>query len=286
MSNIHKICVVGSGPVSLFIGWSLMHNTNNIVEIVSDRLLLCSNKYQLYIDNTYLASSFTPIVLPSSSLANPHHDLYILCCTPPRSLEIADSLQLQDSDLPVLIVSSYSAAIFESLSNHPSRRFYAWPLVSVEFDDLCITSTNFLHLSLYQQNLNSNIINLLSNTCIAPNSFSFTSNPKIFQARSLLTFALYSFMLDIESFSSLEDCPSFTKDCTSIVLSIASKSDLSVDDFPGFSPSESLISQLNNLFSQLIQSCFASPASRHNLNYLFSNKDKLIRYISAYEHDR
>ena len=122
MSNIHKICVVGSGPVSVFICWSLKYNTNNTVEIVSDRLLLCINQYNIYVDNTYLPNPFTPTVLPSSSLAKPCHDLYIICCTPARSLEIADSLQLHDSQLQVLIVSSYSSAIFESLSDYPSRR--------------------------------------------------------------------------------------------------------------------------------------------------------------------
>ena len=133
MDETYNIRVVGSGPIALFTCWSLSNNNN--VDIVSDRLLLCPHDYRIFINNSHLPGFFTPNVFPSSSLLEGHYDLYIVCATPSRSLAIADHLQTSYPQSKVLILSTYSSPIFDSLSHFSDIRLYAWPLVSVEAEN-------------------------------------------------------------------------------------------------------------------------------------------------------
>lgn len=284
MSNTPKVSVVGSGPVSLFICWSLIR-TNIPAEIISDRLLFNSNQYKLYIDNTYLPDYFTPKVIPSSQILKTNSNLYVLCSSPARSLEVAYFLHKHNSLSNVLIASSFNTTILDYLRQYPLRSLYAWPLVSVEYDSQCLCSTNFLELSFYHSNLQSSALTVASKIFNISTSMNLVANPKIFQARSILTFALYSFMLNSDSLSELQNCSNITNYCIPLVEDLSTKHGLTVEDYPGFSKSLPLDCQLNNLFSQIIQSCMESPASKHNLCFLFFNKSKLNRYLSEFAHN-
>ena len=179
MEEIRKIRVVGSGPIALFICWSISCIDNNIVDIISDRLVSSPHNYHVFVDNNYLSKNFVPNILPSSELLNGSIDLYIICDSPSKSIKIADKIQNYYSDFKVLIVSSYLSDMFGSQSNPRLHRYYAWPLVSVESNNnMCIVSTNLLKLSMYQHNLEPCILKLLDSIFNTNNSISFVSNSR------------------------------------------------------------------------------------------------------------
>ena len=279
MDETYHIRVVGSGPIALFTCWCLSNN-NNHVDIVSDRLVGPNHEYRIFLDSSYLPGGFTPNVLPSSALLDGKYDLFVVCATPSRSLAIADELQSSNSESIVLILSTYSSTIFDSLVPFRNTRFYAWPLVSVEAQNRSIYSTNLLHLLLYQDYLDDEKLAIFTNILKPTINLSLTSSTKVFLARSVLTFALYSFLFDLGTHPFALNPSSLCNYCTPLVLQISAKKSISAADFPGFSPSLSLEIQLNRLFSELIPSSMASPASRHNLLYLRSNRTKLKRYMS------
>lgn len=282
MDKINKIRIVGSGPIALFLCWSLTQIENNSVVIVSDRLVSTSHSYQIYIDNAYLPKLFSPNSIPSSDLLHGYSDLYIVCDSPTKSTMISDKLQSYHPDSQVLIVSSYTSDMGHSNVYFDRNRFYAWPLVSVETANGCIVSTNFLQLSLYDRNIDTRILMNLTNIFNLPNCINIGSNSNTFMARSVLTFALYSFMIRCESINDFQDSSIITDLCTPLVLEIADKLGLVTADFPDFDPTFAFVDQLNLLFTQLTKSSLHSPASMHNLVYLLSKKEKLSRYISVY----
>ena len=284
MEEFYNIRVIGSGPIALFTCWSLSHS-NNKVDIVSDRLLDSINEYRIFIDDSYLHGLFTADVSPSLALSEGQFDLYIVCATPSCSLAIADRLQSSNPQSKVLILCTYSSTIFDSLAHYRFTRFYAWPLVSVESENGTIYSTNFLHLLLYRQNFDPSSFAFLDNIFKSSITVSLTNSTKVFLARSILTFSLYSFLLKVGSSHSAElNSSSLCNYCTPLVLQISAKNSIFAEDFPGFSSSVSLEKQLNSLFLELIPSSMASPASKHNLYYLLSNRTKLNRYMSDFEH--
>ena len=279
MDETYHIRVVGSGPIALFTCWCLSNN-NNHVDIVSDRLVGTNHEYRIFLDSSYLPGAFTPNVLPTSALLEGQYDLFVVCATPSRSLAIADELQSSNPESIVLILSTYSSTIFDSLVPFRNTRFYAWPLVSVEAQNRSIYSTNLLHLLLYQDFLDDEKLAIFTNILKPTINLSLTSSTKVFLARSVLTFALYSFLFDLGTHLVALNPTSLCNYCTPLVLQISAKKSISAADFPGFSPSLSLEIQLNRLFSEVIPSSMASPASRHNLLYLRSNRTKLKRYMS------
>ena len=283
MDEAYNIRIVGSGPIALFTCWSLS-NCNNKVDIISDRLAFCSNQYRIFIDRSYLPGFFTPDIFPSTSLLAGQHDLYIVCNSPARSLVIADKLQLFNPQSKVLILSTYSCNISDSLLRNPLTRFYAWPLVSVESENHSIYSTNFLHLLLHQQNDHSSSYSLLSKFFKSPLDLYTSSSTKSLLARSILTFTFYSFLHEFSPKSHVFDSSVLCNYCTPLALRISAKNSISAVDFPGFSPILSLEHQLNSLFMRLIPSCLLTPASKHNLLYLISNKSKLKRFLCDFEH--
>ena len=282
MDETYHIRVVGSGPIALFTCWCLSNN-NNYVDIVSDRLVGHKHEYRIFLDSSYLTGVFTPNVFPFSALLEGHYDLYVVCATPSRSLAIADELQSSHPQSIVLILSTYSSTIFDSLVPFRSTRFYAWPLVSVEAQNRSIYSTNLLHLLLYQDYLDNEKFAIFNNILKPTIDLSLTSSTKVFLARSVLTFALFSFLYDLGTHPVALNSTSLCNFCTPLVLQISAKKNISAADFPGFSSSLSLEIQLNRLFSELIPSFTASPASRHNLLYLRSNRTKLKRYMSDFQ---
>ena len=282
MDKNYNICVVGSGPIALFTCWSL-RQFNNHVSIVSDRLYLSTNKIRVFLNDKYLPGHFSFAVSPTSDLFVELSDLYILCGTPSRSLAIADQLQSSNPQSKVLILSTYSQTIFDSLSQYSSSRFFAWPLVSVEFDGSSIFATNLLQLLFFRIHDDPHVSTFVDDIFKPYISVSFTSSSKSFIARSILTFALYSFLYDLGANSLELSSLSMCRYCTPLVLKLSALNNVIVTDYPGFSAFLPFEDQLNQLFSELLPSCMSSPASKHNLFFLLSNKTKLKRFMSEFQ---
>lgn len=277
MDEFNKICVIGSGSVALFVAWTLEQNKFNRVSIISDRLYQSQRRYKVFIKNTFQSAIYSPSIKSSAELVANVSNVYIVCDSPQKSIEIVSLIEKERPDSKILIISSFSPILGEYSTRIYQNIVYAWPLLSVEIDNNIITSTGFLELELLWRK--SETLELRVFYSLFKDRISLNSNENNFAVRTLLTCALYLYILNCTSLLEIKNKTMIVQFCKPWIMEVAKIHEFTTIDFPGFDNHTILEHQLNYVLSNLIEEIFSNPSSRSNLLYLYNNKEKLYRYL-------
>ena len=272
------VCVVGSGPIALFIAWSLEKSLQTYIPIYSDRLFLSgTNTYTIITDHQ--TTKFRPRLLPFRDLINTPMCLIVVCSLPKESFSISRKLRQSHATTRILLLCSYAVELSQEAYTSDELLIHAWPLISVEQYSQVLVATNPIDLEITQKNHTFDLETVSVLSHFFPSSQLTIVEPKRFLARTFLTYSIYSFMLRCRDVQDLFDRSLLEGHCKHINSHHFSGSLLKVSDFPGFVDELPFDKQLFDLSLSLFMALSLSPTATFNVLHLFSNKSKLLRFI-------
>ena len=274
----NDVCVVGSGPIALFIAWSLEKSLKTSIPIYSDRLFLSGTKtYTIITDHRTI--EFRPRLLPFHDLIHSPMSLIVVCSLPKESFSISRNLRHSHDTTRILLLCSYTIELSHAAYASDELLIHAWPLISVEQYSRVLVATNPIDLEITKKSHALDIESVSVFSHLFPSSQLTVVDPKRFLARSLLTYSIYSFMLRCRDVQDLFDRSLLEGHCKHINSHHLSGSLLKVSDFPGFVDDLPFDKQLFDLSLSLFMALSLSPTATFNVLHLFSNKSKLLRFI-------
>ena len=277
MSSNHQIVIIGSGSVSLYASWYLEQSSGIKVPIFSDRLV--AKKIDRYrVCTNSIVYKFYPELHSMQHLGLRPDTLYVICETPIKSAETVCHLRAINPQSYILILSSYNPLFFSSKIRDDPRTLYAWPLISVETYSDFVSASNRLVIELTQSTVSKGFVDLLRSNQLIRSLKQFEE--KHFISRTVLTYAIYSYMDKSNSIHSLFDQEKFALYCTNKTIQLANKLDLKCSNFPDLPSTGNLGTRLYHLFKLLPGSLARHQTSIFNALHLYSNKIKVRRFLS------
>ena len=271
------VCVIGSGSVALLSSWTLEQKLGKKIPIFTTRAHEINRISRICIDLSayaYKALCYSVSSLPSASM-----ELYIVCCGPLQSVQMAMRIRSFNPQAIIVILSSFSFLKDFMILYADKLTLYAYPIVSVEHSGSLVSATNHLSFALYASTLDSSLWSIISHF-FGPLDFS-TCNESKLAANTILTYSLYSFMYGCVSLGSVLIRRNLVISCTDSAYRLARKFGIGVDSFATSSQCRTLEDTLLNVFENYVSTLFLSNSHTFNFIHLLANRSKLKRFMQG-----
>lgn len=272
-----EVCVIGSGSLALFTGWTLEQKLGQKIPIYTNREAQIRGISRVCIGLS--AYPYKPLCCSVSDLLATRMKLYVICCGPMQSVRIALRIRLLHPASFIIILGSFSFFKDFMLLAKDRLTLYAYPLVSVERSASLVSATNHLSVSIYAGSLGSSIWDIVSHFC-GPRDISIANESEV-AARAILTYSLYSYMLYSGSLDHVFVRKKLVDSCSSTAYGLATVFKIGVNSFASSGPGCSLEDVLVDVFESFASNLFASNSHAFNFIHLLANRNKLSRFMEG-----